>query len=116
MTEQSNNLVKEVRKTGEAFIVVLAGDVDLHHSPDLHARLVEIAGERPKRLLLDLSAVPYMDSSGVGTLVEVFRRVTAYKGKLVLFGLTDRVRSVFEITKLDRFFTIRETLNQAVEA
>ena len=116
MTEKPNNLVKEVRKAGEATVVVLEGDVDLHHSPDLHARLVEIAGERPRRLLLDLSAVPYMDSSGVGTLVEVFRRVTAYKGKLVLFGLTSRVRSVFEITKLDRFFTICENMNQAVEA
>jgi anti-sigma B factor antagonist len=116
MTENPNSLVKEVRKTGEATVVVLEGDVDLHQSPDLHARLVEIATERPRRLLLDLSAVPYMDSSGVGTLVEVFRRVSGYKGKLVLFGLTSRVRSVFEITKLDRFFTICETLNQAVEA
>lgn len=116
MTEQPSNLVREVRRMGEVIVVLLVGDVDLHESPDLHARLVEIAGERPKRLLLDLSGVPYMDSSGVGTLVEVFRRVTAYKGKLVLFGLTDRVRSVFEITKLDRFFTIRETLDQATEA
>ena len=98
-----------------ATVVVLSGDVDLHQSPNLHARLVEIAGERPKRLMLDLTDVPYMDSSGVGTLVEVFRRVSAYNGKMVLFGLNSRVRSVFEITKLDRFFTICESEEQAVE-
>lgn len=114
--EKPNNPLKEVRKAPEATVVVLAGDVDLHHSPDLHARLVEITTERPLRLLLDLRAVPYMDSSGVGTLVEVWRRVGAYKGKLVLFGLNSRVRSVFEITKLDTFFTICGTEEEALRA
>ncbi len=116
MTDKQNSLVKEIRRSDGATVVVLSGDVDLHHSPDLHAELVELAGERPPRLLLDLAEVPYMDSSGVGTLVEVFRRVSSYKGKMVLFGLNDRVRSVFEITKLDRFFTICETEAQAAEA
>jgi len=109
----NTSLVKDVKATAEATVLVLCGDVDLHQSPALHARLVEETGKRPKKLMLDLTEVPYMDSSGVGTLVEVFRRVSAYKGKMVLFGLNDRVRSVFEITKLDRFFTIRETQDQA---
>lgn len=116
MTDEPSSLVKEIIERGDTTVVLLSGDVDLHHSPDLHAKLVEVAGKRPKRLLLDLSDVPYMDSSGVGTLVEVFRRVNAYKGKMVLFGLNRRVRSVFEITKLDRFFTICETEEQATEA
>lgn len=116
MSESERNLVSDVRKAAEGTVVVLNGDVDLHHSPSLHAALVEVASNRPKRLMLDLRGVPYMDSSGVGTLVEVFRRVTAYKGKMVLFGLSPRVRSVFEITKLDRFFTICEDEEQAVRA
>lgn len=111
----AENLVKEVRKTADATVVALRGDVDLHHSPALHATLVDVANGRPKRLVVNLSEVPYMDSSGVGTLVEVFRRVSAYKGKMVLCGLTSRVRSVFEITKLDRFFTICDTEEQAAE-
>ncbi len=114
MTADADNLVHEIRKTDTATVVVLRGDVDLHHSPALHAQLVEVADDRPKRLLVDLTDVPSMDSSGVGTLVEVFRRVTAYTGKMVLFGLNDRVRSVFEITKLDRFFTICQTEDEAV--
>ncbi|HVP10161.1 MAG TPA: STAS domain-containing protein [Phycisphaerae bacterium] len=115
MSENETNLVRDVRRADDGTLVVLSGDVDLHHSPALHAALVEVAGNRPKRLMIDLSEVPYMDSSGVGTLVEVFRRVTAYKGKMVLFGLNPRVRSVFEITKLDRFFTICENEEQAVK-
>jgi anti-sigma B factor antagonist len=114
MPSETNNLVKEVRKAPDFTIVVLSGDIDLHHSPALHSALVEVTTGRPKKLMLDLREVPYMDSSGVGTMVEVFRRVTAYKGKMVLFGLNPRVRSVFEITKLDRFFTLCETEEQAV--
>jgi anti-sigma B factor antagonist len=106
MSEDLDSIVREIRRVPEGTIVVLTGDVDLHHAPALHAQLVKVASERPQRFILDFSDVPYIDSSGVGTLVEVFRRVTAYKGKMALFGLNDRVRSVFEITKLDRFFTI----------
>jgi len=114
--DKSRSLIQEIRRVPDATTVVLSGDVDLHHSPELHARLVEIAAERPPRLLLDLRGVPYMDSSGVGTLVEVWRRVGAYKGRLVLFGLNSRVRSVFEITKLDTFFTICDTEEEAARA
>ncbi len=116
MSDKPNRLVKEVRKASDVTVVVLDGDVDLHQSPALHATLVEVAEDRPMKLMLDLNGVPYMDSSGVGTLVEVFRRVSAYKGKMVLFGLNDRVRSVFEITKLDRFFTICDDEEQAGQA
>ena len=116
MPADTNNLVKDIRKTPEATIVVLSGDIDLHHSPALHSTLVEVTNERPKKLLLDLSDVPYMDSSGVGTMVEVFRRVNAYKGKMFIFGLNSRVRSIFEITKLDRFFTLCETQEEALKA
>jgi anti-sigma B factor antagonist len=113
MSDKPSSLITDVRKQPEATIIDLAGDVDLHHSPALHAALVDVANDRPQKLMLNLQQVPYMDSSGLGTLVEVFRRVNAYKGKMVLFGLNSKVRSVFEITKLDRFFTICETEDQA---
>lgn len=112
----STQLVKDIRRTPDGTIAVLSGDVDLHQSPALHAALVELTGERPKRLMLDLTEVPYIDSSGIGTFVEVFRRVSSYKGKMVFFGLNSRVRSVFEITKLDKFFTLCESESQAVQA
>ena len=106
--------VKEVRKEGDATIVVVQGEIDLRHSPELHQALVEVCSERPKVLLIHLGEVAYMDSSGVGTLVEVFRRSKAYGGRMVLVAPTERVRSVFEITKLDRFFTIKESEAEAL--
>ncbi len=98
--------VKEVRRQGDATVVTLVGEVDLHHTPDVHRVLVSACQEKPKTLVVNLASVTYLDSSGIGTLVEVFRRVNGYGGKLALCGLNDRVYSVFEITKLDRFFKI----------
>jgi len=107
--------VKEIRRNPDATVVMLAGDVDLHHAPALHSALLDISEARPKRLIVDLTDVPYMDSSGVGTLVYILRRVNNYKGKMALVGMNNRVRSVFEITKLDQFFTIRDTEAEAMQ-
>jgi len=114
MNGKVSTLVKEVRQEPEATVVVLSGEVDMHQSPALHAALVDVANGRPKRLVLNMSEVGYMDSSGVGTLVELLRRVNGYKGKLALVNLSQRVKSVFEITKLDKFFSIYATEEQAL--
>ena len=98
--------VKEVRHEGSAIVVTLAGVVDLHHTLHVHRALVAACEQRPERLIINLEAVEYMDSSGIGTLVEIYRRVKAFSGKLLLCGLNDRVYSIFEITKLDKFFKI----------
>ena len=106
--------IAEVRSEGDASIVSVRSDVDMHRSPELHQVLVDVCDTRPARLIVDLEGVEYMDSSGVGTLVEVLRRVKGYKGEMVLVALQPRVQGVFEITKLDKFFTIHETLAEAL--
>lgn len=106
--------VKEVRKAGAHVVVVLRGAVDLHHAPEVHKALVAACEQRPVRLIVNLAEVSYMDSSGIGTLVEVFRRVNGYKGVLALCGMNERVHGVFEITKLDKFFKIYSTESEAL--
>jgi len=112
----TSGTVKGVRQKGTTTVVALAGEVDLHHTPDVHKALVSACEEKPKRLVVNLESVSYLDSSGIGTLVEVFRRVNGYGGVLVLCGLNDRVHSVFEITKLDKFFKICATEAEALSA
>ena len=108
------NCVKEIRREGEAVVVTLAGEIDLHHAPEVHKELVEVCRVKPARLVINLGDVGHMDSSGIGTLVELFRRVNAYRGELILCGMNERVRSVFEITKLDHFFSICDTEAEAL--
>jgi anti-sigma B factor antagonist len=69
-------------------------------------------GER--RLLIDFSRTGYIDSSGLGALVSISKRVREAGGELRLSGLNDDLRSLFELTKLDTLFAITETPEQAL--
>ena len=106
--------VAQVRQEGEASVVEVYGEVDMHRSPELHQLLREVCEERPAKLVVDLSRVDYMDSSGIGTLVEIFRRVKGFEGEMILVALQPRVRGVFEITKLDKFFIIHDSVAEAL--
>ena len=90
------------------------GDIDLGRSPTLRNDIRKAIEEKPRRLVVDLSGVSYMDSSGVATLVEAMQLARKASTKLVLCSLTDRVHSIFEIARLDQFFTITTTLDEAV--
>ncbi len=101
---------------GEAVIVSLRGDVDLSRSPEVRRELLSRAEGKPARLVVDLSAVGYMDSSGVASLVEGLQRVRGYGGRMLLVGLNPRVRSIFEIAKLDSVFQIVDSREEALGA
>ncbi len=77
--------------------------------------LVQAALERgDRRLLIDFSRTGYIDSSGLGALVSISKRIREVGGELRLSGLNDDLRSLFELTKLDTLFTITETPEQAL--
>ena len=77
--------------------------------------LVQAAVERgERRLLIDFSGTGYIDSSGLGALVSISKRVREKGGELRLSGLNDDLRSLFELTKLDTLFAITETPEQAL--
>jgi anti-sigma B factor antagonist len=108
--------VKEIRNVDDATVVVLTGDIDLHHVPQVHAALLEILEKHPKRLVIDLAEVGYMDSSGVGVLVHAFQKMKTNRGELRLVAMQQRVRSIFEITKLDKYFVICDSEEEALKA
>ena len=98
----------ETEQPGEGIVVACpVGEVDLASSPALRTRLSQIISESPKKLILDLSRVPYMDSSGVATLVEALQQSRRKSTVLLLASLQDRVKSVFEIARLDTVFDIK---------
>ncbi len=106
MAEPASSSVKEIRRSGGATVVVLTGDIDLHHVPHVHPVLLGECARKPARLIIDLAEVGYMDSSGVGVLVHAFQKVKANGGQLRLIGMSARVRSIFEVTRLDKYFVI----------
>jgi len=105
-----------VEVNGTTTIVVPTGDIDLSCAAVLRTRLGEIQAQMPERLVVDLAKVPYMDSSGVATLVEGMQVARRNNSKLVLCNLQERVRSIFEIARLDMVFTIVDDIHQAMTA
>jgi anti-sigma B factor antagonist len=77
--------------------------------------LVQAALDRGElRLLIDFSRTGYIDSSGLGALVSVSKKIREAGGELRLSGLNEDLRSLFELTKLDTLFAIAETPKQAL--
>lgn len=87
-------------------VLPLKGEVDLHVSPTVTAALNEMIDKKPKRLVVDLTEVSYIDSAGLAALIQAMQRVEGYGGKFMLAGLQETVRSIFEISRLDQVFQI----------
>jgi anti-sigma B factor antagonist len=87
-------------------ILALEGEIDLHRSPQVKELLEPLVAQKVPRILLDFSAVTYIDSSGLATIIETLQRIQSYGGKFAMFGLRDSVRSIFEIARLDQIFRI----------
>jgi anti-sigma B factor antagonist len=102
------------RTINDATILSPQGEIDLSRAPSLREQLNLAQSKRPRRLIVDLSAVPYMDSSGVATLVEAMQHARRQGGKLILSAMQDRVRSIFEIARLDMVFTIVTTTDEGL--
>jgi len=94
-------------------IVDVVGQIDLGSSPALRKTLLESLNGT-KSVAINLSAVKYIDSSGIASLVEVLREARNSNKRLVLFGLTGAVLQVLQLTRLTGVFEICETEEQAL--
>lgn len=110
----NNDSIRSVRRQGDTVIAAAAGDIDLSHSAEFQQQSLKLLDERPRKLVMNLFAVSYMDSSGVASMVKLLSRAKKFGTTLVLVGLTDRVRSVFEITRLNSVFAICKTEEEAL--
>lgn len=103
-----------VEEVSGATVVRPDGDVDLSSSKELQTALKGAMSSKPQRVIVDLAKVPYMDSSGVATLVEAMQIARKQSSALFLCAMQDRVRSIFEIARLDRVFTIVPSTQEAL--
>jgi anti-sigma B factor antagonist len=110
-----SDLVPVARLQGDVVIASIRGEIDLHNSPDVRDVLLSLlADNKPKNMILDMSGVPYMDSSAIAVLVESLRKLRVGGGKLFLVAPQPRVRSVLEIARLDSIFKLVATEAEAL--
>lgn len=98
--------INEAEDNG-TIILSVSGDVDLYSSPELREVLQKGIARSQQALGVDLSKVPYMDSSGVATLVEGRRSADGRKISFALIQPSPSVMKVLQLSKLDSYFEIR---------
>ena len=101
---------------GGATTLKVTGEIDLHASPALREELQACAADKTPVLLVDFTGVEYIDSSGLATFIEYVREAAAYKGKIALFGLKKKVRTIFDLVRLNELFTITDSAEAATAA
>jgi anti-sigma B factor antagonist len=106
MTSSSNPGAEMVKLNNKEHVLPLEGEIDLHVSPRISASLGALIDDKPKQVVVDLTKVSYIDSSGLAVLIEGMQNVEAYGGKFALAGLQSNVRPIFEIARLDQVFRI----------
>ena len=104
--------VKSIQLDGITVFHV-SGEINISTSPELKKQFEK---QLPKKVLVNLENVGYIDSSGLATLVEILKKTRSQGGSLGLSGMSNKVRSLFEITKLDKLFTIYPNQQDAVSS
>jgi anti-sigma B factor antagonist len=94
----------------------LEDEIDLHYAPTLRALFQAKADQRCPALVVDLSGVPFIDSTGIAVLLEYLRDATEFGGRFCLAAPTDHVRHVFEITRVDEALPVFADVAKAVAA
>lgn len=97
-------------------VVSPSGEVDMVTSPQLARRLLALLEEGKTRLVVDLSLVTFMDSTGIGVLLDALRRLSSRSGRLALVCPTERIMRPFEVTGLVGYLKIFGTREEALGA
>jgi anti-sigma B factor antagonist len=103
----------EVRDQGQFTVVVLKGEVDMHCSP-LARKIILGCLEKSRPLLVELSGVTYMDSSGVASLVEGLQLAKKRNLGFALAAVSQPVLNVLRLARLDRVFKLHDKIEDAL--
>jgi anti-sigma B factor antagonist len=107
------NIQTTERKPG-IFVVSLQGDLDMSSSPQVRDTLLPIFRKKVSHIIVDLSEVPYIDSSGIATFVEALQLSRKGQVRFSLAGACRRVESIFDLAYLKNIFEMAPDLNQLI--
>lgn len=103
------------RRIDKITIFDVIGDIDLANSPEVRkALLKELKESRVPRVVMNMSRVRYIDSSGVASLVEGLKASRDVGSRFILFGLSPSAREVLQLSRLLKIFEVYEDEAQAI--
>ena len=110
----NSSLQIDIEKIGTTTIVIPLGDIDLSKSSELRSSIRTTLDETPTKIILDLTHVSYMDSSGIATMIEGLQLSKQSEIEFILCSLCEGVQSIIELARLDTIFVIEETREDAL--
>ena len=106
-------LMKIETKDGLA-VCYIEGEIDINTSPGVKKSFDKLISSKTPKIIVNLSKVTYVDSSGLATLVEILKNMRSYGGRLRLSDMSSKIKSLFEITKLEKLFEIVADEKEAI--
>lgn len=104
-----------VKQEGNATVVEVEGQLIVGNRQELKQRVLDELEGGARNFAIDFSKTGYIDSSGLGVLVSLSKKIREQGGELRLASLNEDLRTLFELTKLDTLFQISDDLNGALE-
>jgi anti-sigma B factor antagonist len=105
------------RQAGTATVIDVVGDIDLYNSPEMRKTLLEaLRNQRAPIVMVNLTKVKYIDSSGVASLVEGLKISRELQSRFILYGLSHAAREVLELSRLIKVFEVHENEEAALKA
>lgn len=96
-------------------VIEVEGQVDLYSAPEFKERTAQVIDQRKTRVIIDLSRVTFMDSTGLGVLIGALKRLRAARAQLLLVVTDYDIERLFELTGLDGTFRVFRSRDEALE-
>lgn len=104
-----------LKKEGDVVVVDVEGQLIVGNRQELKQKVLDDLENGERKFLIDFAQTGYIDSSGLGVLVSLSKKIREHGGELRLADLNDDLQTLFELTKLDTLFQISETRERALE-
>jgi len=105
----------DVSQNGEVTLVEVEGQLIVGNRQELKQQVLEQLENGDRKFVIDFAKTGYIDSSGLGVLVSLSKKIREQGGELRLSSLNEDLRTLFELTKLDTLFRIADSKEQALE-
>ena len=110
------DLTLATREEDGRAVVAVGGEIDVYTAPKLRDQITDLVGKGSYDIVIDLEAVDFLDSTGLGVLVGGLKKVRAHDGSLELVCSQERLLKIFRITGLAKVFAIHSSAEAAIAA
>ncbi len=105
----------QVESRGDRRIVRIRDKITFEHCPLLQSRLDRVLDESAREVVIDFSGVPFMDSSGIGEILRLYKLVRERNGEIVLINPNQKLRNLFAMYRFEKFMKIRDSVEAGQE-